>query len=85
MKKGIEIWTGYDPNGVPYTCIGKQRGKLTLEKIQETLTEYDQNFYLLVIKAMDQDLDQYYDVDDLNGDYVECYTADKFFEWREKA
>ena len=39
---------------------------------------------IAVICAMDRDMDQYYEVDDLSGDYVTLYRADDFFKWREK-
>ena len=29
-------------------------------------------------------MDQYYDTEDLSGDYVTLYRADDFFRWREK-
>lgn len=84
MKRGIEVWADYDPTGQWILKIQKARGKLTLDEIREACTEYDQDFYMLVIRAMDDDISQYYTVDDLEGDFVTLYRADDFFKWREK-
>ena len=83
-KKGIEVWTDYDLQRVWTLHIQKKRGRLTLEEITEACMDYDQDFYMLVICAMDRDVGQYYDTDDLEGDYVTLYRADDFFEWRAK-
>ena len=84
MKKGIEVYSDYDKTGVWTLHIKKKRGQLTLDEIRDACTEYEQDFYLLVIKAMDEEIGQYYETDDLDGDYVTLYRADDFFEWREK-
>lgn len=84
MKRGIEVWPDYDPTGQWVLKIRKKRGTLTLEEIKEACTEYEQDFYMLVIRAMDEDISQYYTVDDLEGDFVILYRADDFFKWREK-
>ena len=57
---------------------------ITLEEITEACMDYEQDFYMLVICAMDRDVGQYYETDDLEGDYVTLYRADDFFEWRVK-
>ena len=80
----IETWTDYDRAGVWTLHIKKQRGRLTLDEIREACMEWEQDFYLLVICAMDQEVGQYYETDDLTGDYVTLYRADDFFRWREK-
>ena len=84
MKKGIEVYSDYDKTGVWTLHIKKKRGQLTLDEIRDACTEYEQDFYLLVIKAMDEEIGQYYETDDLDGDYVTLYRADDFFKWREK-
>lgn len=84
MKRGIEVWTDYDRQHVWTLNIRKTRGRLTLEEIRDACMEYEQDFYMLVICAMDRDIGQYYEVDDLEGDYVTLYRADDFFTWREK-
>lgn len=84
LKKGTEVWTDYDLQGMWTLHIQKKRGKLTLEEIIEACTDYEQDFYMLVICAMERDVSQYYDTDDLEGDYVTLYRADDFFEWRTK-
>lgn len=83
-KKGIEVWTDYDAQHIWTLHIRKARGQLTLEEIENACAEYEQDFYLLVICAMDRDVIQYYETDDLHGDYVTLYRADDFFKWREK-
>lgn len=84
LNKNIEVWQDYDPNGVWCLHIKKKRGKLTLDEITEACIQYEQDIYMLVIKALDLGMDQYYDTDDLDGDFVTLYSADKFFAWREK-
>ena len=83
-SKNIETGTDYDRTGQWQLHIKKKRGKLTLDEITEACMTYDQDFYLLVIKALDGCMDQYYETDDLDGDYVTLYRADDFFRWREK-
>lgn len=39
---------------------------------------------MISIKAMDAELDQYYLIDDFEGDYVTVYSAADFFKWRNK-
>ncbi len=84
MSKNIEVWTEYDATGQWTLCIWKKRGRLSLDEIRDACTEYEQDFYLLVIKAMDEDISQYYSTDDLDGDYVVLYRAGDFFKWRDK-
>lgn len=83
-SRNIEVWTEYDKQSIWTLHIKKKRGKLTLDEITQACTEYEQDFYMLVISAMDGDTSQYYEVDDLQGDYVTLYRADDFFKWREK-
>lgn len=84
MKKGIEAWSDYDKTGQWILNIKKSRGRLTLDEIREACMEYEQDFYMLVIVAMDREIGQYYDLDDLEGDFVTLYRADDFFKWRQK-
>lgn len=84
MKKGIEVWSDYDRQSVWTLHIKKKRGSLTLDEIIEACKDYEQDFYLLVLCAMDMDISQYYETDDLDGDYVTLYRADDFFTWRER-
>lgn len=84
LSKNIETWPDYDRAGQWTLNIRKKRGRLTLDEIREACMDYDQDFYMLVICAMDKDASQYYEVDDLTSDYVQLYRADDFFRWREK-
>jgi hypothetical protein len=84
MKKGITSKVAYDKAGIWTLQIKKQKGKLTLDEIEEVCRECEHGFYMLVIKAMDEETEQFFDVDDLKGDFVTLYKADDFFRWREK-
>lgn len=84
MPKNIEAWSDYDPNGQWCLKIKKKRGKLTLDEITQACIEWDEDFYMLVIKAMCAEVGQYYETDDLDGDFVTLYRAEQFFGWREK-
>ena len=81
-SKNIEVWTDYDRQHIWTLNVRKKRGRLTLDEIQQACMEYEQDFYMLVICAMDREVGQYYEVDDLQGDYVTLYRADDFFKWR---
>lgn len=83
-SKNIESWTDYDPTGQWVLKIKKKRGRLTIDEIIEECKRCDHDFYMLVLKAMDEDVSQYYMMDDLDGDFVTCYRADDFFRWRDK-
>lgn len=70
MKKGIEIWSDYNAVGKYIVKLSKKKGKFTLDEIRDALTEYMEDVYLIMIKALDMDLDE-----EPDGDYVECYVA----------
>lgn len=70
MKKGIEIWSDYNAVGKHIVKLSKKKGKFTLDEIRDALTEYMEDVYLIMIKALDMDRD-----DEPEGDYVECYVA----------
>ncbi len=84
MKRGIEVWSDYDPAGKWCLRIKKQKGKFTLDEIIDACKEWEEDFYMISIKAMGEEVGQYYLVDDFEGDYVTVYRADDFFKWREK-
>lgn len=77
MKKGIEVWSDYDRTGIWCLRIKKNRGKLTLDEIREIATEYEEDFYALIIKAISDDMEQYY-TDIETGDYITLYRATDF-------
>lgn len=77
MKKGVEVWTDYDQIGRWYLAIKKKRGKLILEEIREIAMEWEQDFYALIIEAIDKDMQDYYDWD-FEGDLVRLYRATDF-------
>ena len=74
MKKGVEVWPDYDNSGRWCLRIKKAKGKFTLDEITEIATEYEQDFYALIIKAIDEDMCQYFD-DIENGEYMTLYRA----------
>ena len=80
----IETWGGYDQAGIWTLHVHKRRGTLTLDEIRKACIDYEQGFYLLVIKAMDCDMSQYYETEDLTGDHAQLYRADDFLSWRER-
>lgn len=77
MKKGVEVWPDYDGGGRWCLRIKKAKGRFTLDEITEIATEYEQDFYALIIKAIDEDMEQYFDDID-TGDYVTLYSATDF-------
>lgn len=79
MKKGIEVWSDHDISKNWVLKISKNRGKLTIEDIKEAATEWEPNYYCLVLNCLDMDNIQYFD-DDLDGDAAELYEADDFLE-----
>ena len=58
MKRGIEVWTDYDANGNWCLRVKKVRGKFTLDEITEIAAEWEQDFYAVIIKAVDEDMIQ---------------------------
>ena len=77
MKRGIEVWTDYDANGNWCLRVKKVRGKFTLDEITEIAAEWEQDFYAVIIKAVDEDMIQYFDDVD-QGDCVTLYRATDF-------
>lgn len=80
MKRGIEAWTEYDKNARWMLVIAKRRGKLTLDEIHDAAMEWEENFYALIIKAIDTGDNGGYDQKTEYSDMVELYEADKFLE-----
>lgn len=78
MKRGITVTYKTDDRGWGFKRIAKAKGELTIEEIRQALIDdVDQGYYAVIIKAVEDDLSQYYD-DDLPGDAVDCYDADTF-------
>jgi len=57
--------------------IKKAKGRFTLDEITEIATEWEQDFYAVIIKAVDDDMMQYFD-DIETGDFVTLYRATDF-------
>lgn len=79
MKKGTEAWTDYDSSGRWCIRAKKQRGKFDLDELQDIAMQFDQDYYAVIIKAIDDDMMQYFDDVDHPGDYVTMYRATDFF------
>lgn len=79
MKKGLSVESKYDRAGNWMLIVKKERGKLTLEDVREVATEYDQDYYAIILKCMDEDVAQYWE-DDLQGDVAEMYRATDFMK-----
>lgn len=79
MKKGLSYEPTSDGAGNFVLVVRKERGKLTLEDIREAAKDWEQDYYALILKCMDDDMSQYWD-DDLEGDAAELYMADKFLQ-----
>lgn len=79
MKRGIEVWSDYDANGIWCLRIKKAKGRFTLDEIVEIATEWEQDFYAVIIKAVEGDMFQYFD-DIEAGDYITLYKATDFLE-----
>lgn len=77
MKKGIDVWPDYDEAGRWCLRVKKAKGRFTLDELVEAAMEYGQDFYAVIIKALDEDMEQYYD-DIQTGDYVTIYCATDF-------
>ncbi len=74
MKKGISCETTYDGNGNWMLRVHKEKGKLSLEDIQQAATEWEEDYYFLVMKCLDSEGMNWFD-DDLPGDCAELYRA----------
>lgn len=77
MKKGTTIESGYDDSRRWCLKLRKAKGKFTLDEIIEAPKEWEEDYYAVIIKAMSDEIAQYYD-DDLDGDYVTLYRATDF-------
>ena len=80
MKKGIEAYMDYDKTGQWRLNIKKKKGKLTLEEIKETAREWEWDFYLLVLDCFHDPFDEQYGCDETDGDFVELYRTDLFYQ-----
>ena len=55
----------------------EKRGTLSLEEIAKIATEWEEDFYAVIIKAVPEDGMQYFD-DIETGDFVRLYRATDF-------
>jgi hypothetical protein len=78
MKKGTEAWPDYDDNGRWCLKCRKQRGRFDLDELTEIAKEWEEDFYAIIIKAIDEEDLQYYDDCIDTGDYVTLYRATDF-------
>lgn len=78
MKKGISCEATYDAQGNWMLIIRKKKGKLTIDDIREAATEYEEDYYGLVLKCVGADGVQWFE-DDL-GDVAELYRITDILE-----
>lgn len=78
MKKGIECWSDYDEAGVWCLRVKKRKGHFTIDELVEILTEWETDFYTVILKCVPADEGQYYDDIMSSGDYVTAYRATDF-------
>ena len=71
------MWQDFDRTGVWCLHIKKRKGTLSLDEIAEAAREYEEDFYAVIIKAVSDDMMQYYDEIE-TGDYVTLYRATDF-------
>ncbi len=81
MKRGVDVWPDYDETGRWCLRVKKARGKFTLDELEEIAMEYEQDFYAVIIKAVEQDMEQYFEYKD-SGEFVTLYRATDFLEGR---
>lgn len=74
MKRGTEAWTDYDRNGTWCIRAKKARGRFDLDELTEIAKGFDEDFYAVIIKAIDDDNLQFFE--DVNpGDFVTMYRV----------
>ena len=83
MKRGVEVWADYDERGRWCLRCRKQRGKFDLDELTEIAREVEEDFYAVIIKAISDDMMQYYDDCMDQGDYVTLYRATDFLRIEE--
>ena len=79
MKKGIDVYPDRDGAGNWFLRVTKKRGKLTIDEIREAVTQYEEDYYGLILKCIDEDVGQSYE-DDLPGDEAMLYPVQEFLK-----
>lgn len=82
-RKNIEVWSDYDVYGNWYIAIKKKKGALKLEEIREIAMDWEQDFYALIIEAVEKESQDYYNWD-FEGDFVRLYRATDFLKCEKK-
>lgn len=82
-RKNIEVWSDYDACGNWYLAIKKKKGALKLEEIREIAMDWECDFYALIIDAVNEEAQDYYDWD-FEGDFVRLYRATDFLKCEKK-
>ena len=78
IKKGTEVWSDYDESGRWCLRCKKQRGKFDLDELTEIAMSWEEDFYAVIIKAIQGEDIQYFDDCMDQGDYVTLYRATDF-------
>lgn len=76
-NRNIESWSDFDRDGRWCIHARKKRGRFTLDELTEVAMQYDEDYYAVIIKAIDEDYEQYFDDIQL-GDSVCIYRATDF-------
>ena len=82
MKRGIKVECAYDSHDRPMVRIIKNRGKLTLSEIEDTLRYGDSNnlfgHYIILLNCSEATLGGagYFDEDEPAGDTVDLYRIE---------
>lgn len=80
MKNKITVGSTYDRSGLWMLEIKKEKGKLTLDEIIDACKDYENDYYGLIVKAIDEDMEEYYE-DDLPNDRVQLYRITDWLEY----
>jgi hypothetical protein len=77
MKRGIEVTPDYDEQGRWCLRLKKQKGHFTVDELVEALSEWEWDFYAVILKCIPFGEDQYFEYVDY-GDYITAYRATDF-------
>ncbi|MCD8080690.1 MAG: hypothetical protein LUF04_09880 [Bacteroides sp.] len=76
MKKGTEVWPDHDKQGRWFLHLRKEKGNFNWQEIRDVLTEYEEDYYLLVADCIDRGEPQF--ETDGQGDHLIAYRLEDF-------
>lgn len=77
MRKGTEIWSDYDRAGRWCLDLKKQKGRFTVDEVQEALAEYGEGWYMLLLHCGGEAGD---DFAVGQGDFLQAYPAEEVLQ-----